>query len=65
MSDFQGRWMSASQVAEQLGVSTTRVKQLRQSRELRGKETCLGYFYLRQDVLRLARKREQRARMIS
>lgn len=51
------RWLSAGQTANALGVSTTRVMQLRRSRELPGRSTPLGYFYQRADVARLKRAR--------
>lgn len=46
-------WLTGGETAHLLGVSASRVGQLRRERRLDGRYTTLGYFYHRADVERL------------
>ncbi len=57
MSRCKERLLRAGQVAMRLGVSPTRVNQLRQCGVLEGLETPLGYLFTETQVERLERTR--------
>lgn len=46
-------WLTGSEAAHLLGISASRVGQLRREQRLEGRYTTLGYFYHRGDVERL------------
>jgi hypothetical protein len=55
-------FLSTAQVAKLLGISPTRVIQLRRADRLPAKKTSLGYLFLEREVKEFKRERKRSAR---